>query len=110
MSGVCSNGKYAVFFKAYTQSFWCSGWPQNTGGLGFLSPSPGLLLQLKKKALDPPLPTSITVKLLVISSVAKKKQPENPEEKHKTEGRGSYAYNWGKQAAYQVSKIKCEHK
>jgi hypothetical protein len=31
--------------------------------------------------LDPPLPTSITVKLLVISSVAKKKQPENPEEK-----------------------------
>jgi hypothetical protein len=36
--------------------------------------------------LDPPLPTSITVKLLVISSVAKKKQPENPEEKNKTEG------------------------
>jgi hypothetical protein len=49
--------------------------------------------------------------LLVISSVAKKKQPENQEEKqNKTEGRGSYTYNGGKQAAYQVSTIKCEHK
>jgi hypothetical protein len=44
MSGVCPNGKYAVFFTAYTQRFWCSGRPPNTGGLGFLSPSPSLLL------------------------------------------------------------------
>ena len=40
MSGVCPNGKYAVFFTAYTQRFWCSGRPPNTGDLGFLSLSP----------------------------------------------------------------------
>ena len=48
MSGVCPNGKYAVFFTAYTQRFLCSGRPPYTDGLGFLSPSPSLLLQLKK--------------------------------------------------------------
>ena len=113
MSGVCSNGEYAVFFTVYTQSFWCSGRPPDTGGLGFLSPSPGFLLQLKKKTLDPPLPTSNTVKLLFISSVAKKNKPKNPEEK-KTKQRAAVhirtTYNGGKQAGYQVSTIKCEHK
>ena len=54
------------------------------------------------------LPTSITVKLLVISSVAKKNQPKTPEE-NKTKQRVA-VHNGGKQARYQLSKNKCEHK
>jgi hypothetical protein len=45
----------------------------------FFLPPPASFSSLKK-TLDPPLPTSITVKLLVISSVAKKNKPKNPEE------------------------------